>query len=43
MLKVVTVVGTCAAITIALGAVSIWLGIVALPVMYEVADSLLSD
>ena len=43
MLKVVTVVGTCAGITIALGMVSIWLGVIALPVMYEVAESLLSD
>jgi hypothetical protein len=42
-MKVLAVVGACAGITIALGMVSIWLGIVALPVMYEVAESLLSD
>ena len=42
MLKVIAVVGTCAGITIALGVVSIWLGIIALPIMYEVAESLLS-
>jgi hypothetical protein len=43
MLKVLTVVGTCAAITVALGAVSIWLGLIALPILYDVAESLLSD
>ena len=43
MLKVVAIVGTCAGVTLALGMVNIWLGILALPVMYEVAESLLSE
>jgi hypothetical protein len=30
----------CGAITVAIGAVNIWLGIIALPIMYSVAQSL---
>jgi hypothetical protein len=43
LLKIIGVVGTCAAITVGLGFISIWLGILALPIMYSVSDSLLSD
>jgi hypothetical protein len=42
-MKAVLTVGLCAGVTIALGMVSIWLGILALPIMYEVSESLLSD
>lgn len=42
-LKVIGVVGTCAAVTLALGLVNLWLGILAMPIAYEVAQSLLSD
>lgn len=43
LLKVIGVVGTCAGITLALALVNIWVGILAMPVMYSVSDSLLSD
>jgi hypothetical protein len=43
LLKIIGIVGTCAAITVALGFVNIWLGILAMPVMYEISDSLLSE
>lgn len=43
MSRVLLVVGTCATITVALGAVNIWLGILALPITYEVAQSLLGE
>jgi hypothetical protein len=43
MLKVLAVVGTCATVTVVLGAVNIWLGILALPITYEVAQSLLGE
>jgi hypothetical protein len=42
LLKIVGVVGTCAAITVGLGFVNIWLGVISLPVMYEISESLLS-
>ena len=42
LLKIVAVTGTCAAVVVALGFVSIWLGILAMPIAYEVSDSLLS-
>lgn len=43
MLKIIGVVGTCATITVALGALNIWLGILALPILYGIADSFLTD
>jgi hypothetical protein len=43
MLKIVGIVGTCAAITVGLGFVNIWLGILALPILYEISESILSD
>jgi hypothetical protein len=43
LLKIVGVVGTCASITVALGFVNIWLGILAMPVLYEISDSFLSE
>jgi hypothetical protein len=43
LLKIIGIVGTCAAITVAIGAFNIWLGILALPIMYSVSESLLSD
>jgi hypothetical protein len=42
-MKAVLTVGLCAGITLALGMVSIWLGILSLPIMYDVAESLLSE
>ena len=42
MLKVVTVCGGCAAVAVGLGALNIWLGVLSLPILYEVAESLLS-
>jgi hypothetical protein len=43
LLKIVGVVGTCAAVTVGLGFVHIGLGILALPIMYSVGESLLTD
>lgn len=43
LLKIIGVVGTCAAITVAIGAVNIWLGILVLPIMYGISESFLSD
>ncbi len=43
LLKIFGVVGTCAAITVALAMVNIWLGIIAMPLMYGISDSFLSD
>ena len=42
LLKVVGVVGTCGAIAVGLGAINIWLGILSLPILYDVSESLLS-
>ena len=42
MLKVIAVCGGCAALAVGLGAMNIWLGILSLPILYEVAESLLS-
>lgn len=42
-MKSILVPVVCGAITVALGMVNIWLGIIALPIMYEVAESLLAD
>jgi hypothetical protein len=43
LLKILGVVGTCAAIAVGLGFVNIWLGILSMPILYSVGDSLLSD
>lgn len=43
LLRVIVVTGTCAAITLALGAINIGLGILAMFVLYSVADDLLSS
>ena len=43
LLKIFGVVGTCAGIVVALGLVNIWLGILALPILYGISDSFLSD
>jgi hypothetical protein len=41
--KIGLVCGGCAAVTIAAGAYSIWLGIALMPVMYAIADAALAD
>jgi hypothetical protein len=43
LLKIFGIVGTCAAITLGLAAVNIWLGIIAMPLLYGISDSFLSD
>jgi len=43
LLKIIAVTGTCAAVTVGIGAVNIWLGILAMFVCYTVADDLLSS
>jgi len=42
-MKTVIVISACAGITLALGLIHIALGILALPIMYEVSASLLSE
>lgn len=42
MLKVIAVCGGCGLLAVGLGAINIWLGILSLPILYEVAESLLS-
>jgi hypothetical protein len=37
------VVGLCGAITVFIGMMNIWLGILAMPIMYSVSESLLGD
>jgi hypothetical protein len=41
--KIGLVCGGCAAVTIAAGFYSIWLGIAVMPVMYAIADAALAD
>ena len=43
MLKVIAVCGGCAALAVVIGAINIWLGILSVPILYDVAESLLSD
>lgn len=43
MLRIICIVGGCATITILLGVINIWLGILSMPIMYEIADSFLSE
>ena len=43
MLKVLAICGGCGAIAVLLGTVNIWLGILSMPILYDVAESLLSD
>jgi hypothetical protein len=43
LLRIVGVVGTCAVITLALGSIHIVLGILSLPIMYEISESFLND
>jgi hypothetical protein len=43
LLKIFGVVGTCAGIALALALVNIWLGILAMPILYGISDSFLSD
>jgi len=43
LLKIVGVVGICAAVTVGLGFINIWLGILSLPITYSVSESLLTD
>ena len=43
MFKVIAICGGCAALVVIVGAINIWAGILALPIVYEVAESLLSD
>ena len=42
MLKVIAVCGGCGLLAVAAGALNIWLGILLVPVLYEIADSILS-
>jgi hypothetical protein len=42
MFKVVAICGGCASLAVLLGAVNIWLGILSVPILYDVAESLLS-
>lgn len=42
MFKVIAVCGGCGLLAVALGAVNIWLGILSVPILYDVAESLLS-
>jgi hypothetical protein len=41
--KIAGIVGTCAGITIALAMVNIWLGILAMPILYGICESWLFD
>lgn len=43
LFKILVTVGTCAAITVGLGFVNIWVGILAMPILYGISESLLSD
>jgi len=43
MIKVIAICGGCAALAVVLGAVNIWLGILSVPILYDVAESLLTD
>ena len=43
MIKVIAVVGGCGALAVILGAFNIWLGILSVPILYDVAESLLTD
>ena len=42
LLRIVLTIGTCAAITVALGTVNIWLGILSMPILYGVSQDLLN-
>ncbi len=42
-MKIAVVVGACAGITVALGLVNSWIGILAMPVLYSISESFLSD
>ena len=41
MLRVMGVCGGCGLVAVALGAINIWLGILALPILYGIAESVL--
>lgn len=41
MTKVIAVCGTCGAAAVLLGTVNIWLGVICLPILYGIAESLL--
>ena len=43
MVKVIAVCGACGALAVLLGAFNIWLGILSVPILYDVAESLLAD
>lgn len=41
-MKIIVVIGLCGAITVVLGAINIWLGVLTLPITYGLAEGLLS-
>ena len=43
MFKVIAICGGCAALAVVLGAINIWIGILSVPILYDVAESLLTD
>lgn len=40
-LRILIVIGLCGAVTVALGYINIWLGILALPITYGLSEDLL--
>lgn len=42
-MRIALIIGICGGITVALGAINIWLGVLSLPITYGIADSLLSE
>lgn len=40
--RILLVIGICGGVTVALGAINIWLGVLALPITYGLADDLLT-
>jgi len=41
MLRVIGICGACGLVAVGLGALNIWLGILSVPILYGVAESLL--